>query len=66
MDEHLNCFFCYALGGKHAEHKKRHVLRIKKTELKGKAAPFWLAKTTGEKQVKPFMKTRPKFQITAE
>jgi hypothetical protein len=32
-------FFCYALGGKHAE---QHVLCIKKPEPKENAAPFWL------------------------
>jgi hypothetical protein len=64
---HLNIFFCYALGGKYAEYKKRHVLCIRKTELKGNAAPFWLPETIGKKQVNHhFIERRPKFQVIAE
>ena len=67
MHELLNIFFSVALGGKHAEHKKRHVLCIRKTELKGKAAPYWLPETIGEKQVNQhFIERRPKFQVIAE
>jgi len=59
----LLCF----IGGKHAEQKKRHVLCIRKTELKGKAAPFWLLETIGKKQLNHhFIGRRPKFQVITE
>jgi len=46
---------------------KRKGMYIRKTELKGKAAPFWLPETIGEKQVNQhFIERRPKFPVIAE
>jgi len=46
---------------------KRKGMYIRKTELKGKAAPFWLPETIGKKQVNHhFIGRRPKFQVITE
>jgi hypothetical protein len=34
---------CYALGDKHAKHKKRHAQHIKRTEFQKKPELSWLA-----------------------